>query len=173
MLKDDINNGLDSQDYDSDLFDERVKKLDNYYKRADIEHISDMADDKCGDLINFDMSIDGNIIKCILDTSRQINCISSDIINKYGLIEYVDTFVARGGKKIKGISGAHGFIPYLPVYIDKYPVPSCFVVTSMEYDCVVGISFMEFYDISIDFETTLMNIGNSRYKGDPISFTLS
>lgn len=164
--------GIDIDQIDRDLTNiaeliQHRKKIEHYYDLAETENISLMS--YGGYAIKFDMNIDGRIIKCILDTGCQVNCISDEVIDRLNLHEYVDTSIIGNAKGVGGIVKTSGFIPYLPVRVGEYILPSCFVVTNMGCDCecLVGILFMRFYNILIDFANNSITI-----SGHPFPFSL-
>jgi hypothetical protein len=70
---------------------------------------------------------------------------------------------------VNGITENCGFIPYLPLSNNNFTFPLCahVIKTTLPCDCLIGITFMRFYGVIIDFDKNTLTIG-----GKQISFRL-
>lgn len=142
-------------------------KLEEAYRASEMEELYDMEIGKYSVVVT--MKCMEKDIVCLFDTGAQSNIMSCDAIEKFGLRDLIDTSRCA---KIVGVSGemhAIGFIPRVTMSIGDYMCPACFTVAPLDktYDCIIGINFMRFYGICIDF-------GNSQVtmKGQHIPFCL-
>ena len=101
-------------------------------------------------------------VECILDTGAQTNVISFDLIKKLDLESYIDKNF-KG--KIVGVGSGDriGIIPYLEIRFNEIHVASNFTIldSSQSHNntfVLIGMPFMMFYKMKLDFEKSKMNI---------------
>lgn len=144
----------------SNAYKSHAQKIESLYELAERDNVDMMMVGRYS--IYIDMICDGKIVKCMFDTGAQQNVITAKAVEKLGLHDCVDTSYA-GKDKMHGIAGSidsKGFIPYLSLSLSNYTFPTCFTVlpTENEWDCLIGILFMRFYGVSIDFDKNQLHI---------------
>lgn len=145
----------------TDTYKSHMQKIDSLYESAERDNVDMMMIGRYS--IYIDMMYDGQLVKCMFDTGAQQNVITAKAVDKLCVQDCVDTSYA-GKDKMRGIAGSidsNGFIPYLSLSLNNYTFPSCFTVlpTENEWDCLIGILFMRFYGVSIDFDKNQLHIG--------------
>jgi hypothetical protein len=116
----------------------------------------------CKTSIYIEVKINGEQIKCLLDTGAQINVIDIDIIKKLKLDNIIDT---RYKNKIIGVGGTCeviGHIPYIDIELPNGKLCSITiqVVNNKSDKMILGLPFMLFYNVIMNMKTrkiTLMD----------------
>lgn len=102
--------------------------------------------------IGVKVSINGNQYFALLDTGAEANVINKKIIDECNLNDYVDKRIIMSVKGI-GQNNIIGCIPYLNVNIHDYEYPVNFnIMKDIDFDIILGQSFMMFYKAKLDFE---------------------
>lgn len=145
---------------------DKIKDIIKTYKSIqNTSHLYDMAEDEIAPMLYSRSSLYLSInlvnkkIDALIDTGAETNIISKKIVDELGLNEYVD-ISQQGNIKGVGTSRSHGMIPYLEIRIDDISCPLCFTVldTSINIDMIIGLPFMQFYNINLNFEKRVINI---------------
>ena len=144
----------------SDIYKFHMQKINSLYESAARDNIDIMMIGKYN--IYIDMMYEGEIIKCMFDTGSQKNIMTTKIVDKLGIQDCIDISFRKD--KIYGVTGSiesNGFIPYLSLSLNNYIFPSCFTVLliEQEWNCLIGILFMRFYNVCIDFNKNQLHIG--------------
>jgi hypothetical protein len=107
-----------------------------------------------------------NEIICLLDTGAEDNVIDPELAHKLGLTEYIDT---RKASLMMGVGKnlTSGKIMYLDIEIGGDIFPLCFTVMDMaikKNHPIIGLPFMMFYKIKLDFDLRKMWIMGKEYE---------
>jgi hypothetical protein len=153
------NNDKNKQDNNKNKEDSNRKeiiKTEHLWVSAD-ENIMPML--YCRTSIYLTIEICGRKVKCLLDTGAQNNIITRTLVNELQL----DSFVDNSYKcKVVGVGTSEitGIIPYIEVTIDKVHCPLYFNVMDKvgSFEAILGLPFMMFYKVQLDFGTNKMKI---------------
>ena len=109
------------------------------------------------------IKISGKDMHCLIDTGAQMNCLTIDIVKKYGLESFMDP--RYKGKAVGvGSSNILGMIPYIEIKFGKITCAVNFTVldnkgSSDALSCaILGLPFIMFYKIKLDFEKSKLTI---------------
>lgn len=150
--------------------DEQIKKDEKEERLKQLqktEHLWISADEQimpmlyCRTSIYLTIELCGRKIKCLLDTGAQNNILKQSIVDELKLQSFVD----YGYKtKIIGVgenqSKSEGLIPYIECTIGSVNVPLYFQIMEKvtSYDAILGLPFMLFYRVQLDFATKKMKL---------------
>jgi hypothetical protein len=135
-----------------------LRKTDHLWISAD-EHIMPML--HCRTSIYLEIKICDKKIRCLLDTGAQNNIIKRSIIDELKLGSFVDESYKC---KVIGVGEntgqINGIMPYIEVHIGNVLVPLYFNVMEKvaSTDVILGLPFMMFYRVQLDFATNKMTI---------------
>ena len=124
--------------------------------------------------INVEMWINGPTcgekVISLLDTGAQSNLISLSLIEKLGLQHHIDTHYVPKLMGLGGKTQTYGLLPYIETYMNGHMIPLSFTVVDQTPNDhpILGIAFMRFYGVAIDFNTNKMTLGD---KDIPIIVT--
>jgi len=153
-----------------------IRKLDEEQKEYDSkQHLWDLAEQnilpmmfsKC--TINIDLKLNGNNIRCFLDTGSHINVISENYIKKFNLESFVDRTV-KGEVFGVGKSQINGCIPYIELEFNNnnsnvFLSSNFYVMNGVgSHDILLGLPFMTFYQVNLDFQKRKAKIGGLDFK---------
>ncbi len=134
---------------------------DTYKNLRDIEHLHELAEEiapmvysRCS--LYLEVTIGEKKVHALVDTGAETNIISKELVDKLGLHEFIDR-TQQGQVKGVGTLNSSGVIPYLEIKIDNVSCPLCFTVLDSiaQKDMIIGLPFMLFYQVKLDFEKRL------------------
>jgi len=133
---------------------------DNLWALAE-ENIFPLLYSRCkADVI---INISGKKMHCLLDTGAQMNCMTIDIVKKYGLESFMDTRY-KGTVVGVGSSNIIGMIPYIEIKFGKITCAANFTILENKKNnnalscTILGLPFIMFYKIKLDFEKSKLTI---------------
>lgn len=135
----------------------RTNNVDHLWDLAE-QNIYPMVVSHCSLYIR--MSINGTPINCLLDTGAEQNVISLATIDKFNLRSLVDNKFK--GKVIGvGESTKLGILPYLELEMENgvhCPVNFTVLDNMASKDIILGLPFMMFYNVVLNFEKRTASI---------------
>jgi hypothetical protein len=150
---------------------ENKQKTDDLLEQERTYHLWEMADENILGMITsrtsifLDVTIGREKVRCLLDTGAQNNIITMDIIKKCGLESFVDRSYRT---KVIGVGESNiiGCIPYITINIDGVECPCYFQVMDKiaSKDILLGLPFMMFYQVVLDFKKQKMIISGKEVK---------
>lgn len=109
------------------------------------------------------LEIAGKQVDCLLDTGAEQNIIRADVVDQLGLGDLVDAECRGELCGVGGKSKTRGLIPYLEVGMSGYVLPVSWTVMEgkeLNVQAILGISFMRYYGVRIDFAANRMYVGD-------------
>lgn len=135
---------------------DKRKETAYLWKLAD-ENIAPMLYSRCS--IYIDMFINDIKVRCLLDTGAESNVISKKLVDELDISYAMDD--TRGGN-IEGVGGQqtkHGTIPYFELKTHNNVIcPVNLTVIDYNEQIILGLPFMMFYHIKLDFENRKASI---------------
>lgn len=143
-----------------------IQQTEDETQQKNTMHLWDMADEHIVSMmysrtsIYLGAMIGGQNCNCFLDTGAQNNIITTATVKKYGLESFVDKSY-RGKVVGVGESNIIGCIPYLTLNVDGSECPCYFQVMEKvgSIDILLGLPFIMFYGVTLDFAKRKMTIG--------------
>jgi hypothetical protein len=149
--------------------EQKTKELLDIYKSVqETNHLRELAEEEIGPMfysrssLYLELKVADKPISALLDTGAETNIISASTVKRLGLDKLIDK--SYGGiVKGVGTSKSLGCISYLELKINDIVAPACFtVIDSGIKDMILGLPFMQFYNLNLNFADRTVNLGGKK-----------